>query len=148
VQPRADGGFDGANVGFHWVAMDVDPKNFTRSSARKAYFDPASQRTNLDLLVNSYVSTLIIKDKRAVGANIALQESGKKLSVLARKEVILAAGSIHTPQILQLTGIGPASLLEGLGIEVVMDLPGVGANFQDHPTLQVAYRCKAQKNSR
>jgi choline dehydrogenase-like flavoprotein len=64
--------------------------------------------------------------------------------VRARKEIILAAGTVHTPQILQLSGIGAASQLQGLGIDVVEDLPGVGANFQDHPGPQVSYQCKSR----
>lgn len=59
--------------------------------------------------------------------------------VKAKKEVVLAAGAVHTPQILQLSGVGPASLLDNLSIEIVVDLPGVGQNFQDHPTLYAAY---------
>lgn len=61
--------------------------------------------------------------------------------VSANNEVVLAAGTGHTPQLLQLAGIGPKSLLQGLGIDVVVDLPGVGKNFQDHPTLYVQGTC-------
>lgn len=58
------------------------------------------------------------------------------------KEIILAAGSAHTPQVLQLSGVGPKSLLDNLGISVVVDLPGVGQNFQDQPTLYASYNCE------
>src|SRR4051812_28527126 len=122
--------------------MDMDPRNKTRSSARKAYWDPASERTNLDLLVNSFVAKVNTDGKRAVGVNIVSREDGRAVTVTAAKEVILAAGTVHTPQILQLSGIGPASLLRGLGIGVVEDLPGVGANFQDHISITVSYQCK------
>lgn len=54
----------------------------------------------------------------------------------------MAAGAIHTPQLLQLSGIGPKTVLKALGIDIVEDLPGVGSNFQDHPTLIVPYACK------
>ena len=67
--------------------------------------------------------------------------SGKK-SVKATKEVILAAGALHTPQILQLSGIGDNALLQSVGIETVVDLPGVGRNFQDHPTLYPVWDCE------
>lgn len=60
----------------------------------------------------------------------------------ANKEVILAAGSAHTPQILQLSGVGPKRLLDSLGISTVVDLPGVGQNFQDQPTLYPSYNCE------
>lgn len=61
--------------------------------------------------------------------------------VSARKEVILSAGAVHTPQVLQLSGIGPRTLLEAAKIDVLVDLPGVGANFQDHAFLNVGYAC-------
>ena len=63
-------------------------------------------------------------------------------NVKARREIILAAGALHSPQILQLSGIGPKKLLSSLGIETVVDLPGVGMNFQDQPTLYMQYSCK------
>lgn len=65
-------------------------------------------------------------------------------TVSAGKEVILTAGAGHTPQILQLSGIGPKALLQGLGIPVVNDLPGVGRNFQDHPVYYFTGNCKLQ----
>lgn len=61
----------------------------------------------------------------------------------ATVEVVVAAGAVHTPQLLQLSGIGPKEMLRELGIEVISDLPGVGSNFQDHPSLVVPYSCKS-----
>lgn len=63
-------------------------------------------------------------------------------NVKARREIVLAAGAAHSPQILQLSGIGPKQLLSSLGIETIVDLPGVGRNFQDQPTLYMQYSCK------
>jgi choline dehydrogenase-like flavoprotein len=63
-------------------------------------------------------------------------------NVKARREIILAAGALHSPQVLQLSGIGLKKLLSSLGIETVVDLPGVGRNFQDQPTLYMQYSCK------
>lgn len=99
-------------------------------------YDPASGRTNLDILVGSYVATLVTDRASVVGVHVALVNSSSTEYIFLRsgKEVILAAGAVHTTQILQLSGIGPAALLEPLGIDIVADLPGVGANFQDHPT--------------
>ncbi len=141
VELRKDGGADGSNIGFQWMPLNSDPVNVTRSSARKAYWDPASNRPNLHLLVNSFGSTVRTIGRKAVGVDIVNRGSGGKRSITAAKEVILAAGAIHTPQILQLSGIGPAALLQKLGIEVVVDLPGVGANLQDHPAIRVVYQC-------
>ena len=100
-------------------------------------YDPANGRANLDILVGSYVATLVTEPGASVaGVNVARVNSTSTRYKFLRsdKEVILATGAIHTAQILQLSGIGPADLLEALGIDIVADLPGVGANFQDHPT--------------
>lgn len=70
------------------------------------------------------------------------RKDGTSHTVKASKEVILAAGAVHSPQILQLSGIGDRKLLESLEIEIIVDLPGVGRNFQDHPTLYAAWNCK------
>lgn len=72
----------------------------------------------------------------------AANSKGRVTTVSAKKEVILAAGAGHTPQILQLSGIGPKALLQKLGIPVVNDLPGVGRNFQDHPVYYFSGSCK------
>jgi choline dehydrogenase len=143
---RTDGGTDGSNVGFTWVPADLDPVNGTRMSSRKAYWDPASQRPNLSILVNSYVAKVAFNGTRAVGVNAIPRGSNKTLSIGAKREVILAAGAAHTPQILQLSGIGPKDLLEGLGIDVVVDLPGVGSNFQDHLSMSSNWRCEQPAN--
>jgi choline dehydrogenase-like flavoprotein len=66
----------------------------------------------------------------------------KKFIVKARKETILAAGAVHTPQLLQLSGVGPREVLERAGIDVKVDLPGVGNNFQDHPQAYLVCNCK------
>lgn len=68
--------------------------------------------------------------------------TGETFNATAKKEVILAAGAVHSPQILQLSGVGPKALLLSLGIPVVLDLPGVGTNFQDQTDLKVNYNCK------
>lgn len=78
----------------------------------------------------------------AIGVEFTSRDVGVPKTVKAKKEVILSAGTIHTPQVLQLSGIGDRRLLEEAGIEVVVDLPGVGQNFQDHALLNVPYRCE------
>ena len=69
-------------------------------------------------------------------------------NVKARREILLAAGALHSPQILQLSGVGPKKLLSSLGIETIVDLPGVGRNFQDQPTLYMQYSCKEHTYSK
>lgn len=104
-----------------------------RVTTAKAFLTPASKRPNLDVITNATVSEIIIKHKRAVGVRFIL--NGKKeLVVRNRKDVILSAGAIHTPQILMLSGIGPKSHLQSLGIRVECDLP-VGLGLQDHTSV-------------
>jgi choline dehydrogenase-like flavoprotein len=126
-------------VGLAHLPLNIDPKNVTRSTSRTAYYDPVSSRKNLQLLVKHYATTLAFDGTKATGVNIVSRDSGDKALVKVRKEVIVAAGAIGTPKFLQLSGIGPAKLLEDLRIKVVSDLPGVGSNFQDHPSLFVSY---------
>lgn len=134
-----DNGNGGDNVGFSWIPETMDGVTATRSYARTAYWDPVATRPNLHLLVNHYVSTVSLDNESGIvasGVNILGRwDQDAKAQIKASKDVVLAAGAIHTAQILQLSGIGPASHLKKLGINVHQDLPGVGANFQDHPTV-------------
>ena len=141
---RNDGATDGGLLGVSWKPHSVDGKNVTRSSARASYYNPVQDRPNLQLLTKSYVGKVLTHKGVAKGVEVYSRSSpSTKVSVTAKKEVILAAGTIHTTQILQLSGIGPREHLESLGIPVVEDLPGVGANFQDHPTIRGAsFKCK------
>lgn len=99
----------------------------------------------MDILVGSYVANLVLGPEAFVtGVNVTrVNSTSSEFSFLrSSREVILATGAVHTAQVLQLSGIGPASLLNPLGIDVVADLPGVGANFQDHPTnIGFAFTC-------
>lgn len=97
------------------------------------------------------MATLVTEPGASVtGVNVARVNSTSTEYKFLRsvQEVILAAGAVHTAQILQLSGIGPAALLESLGIDIVADLPGVGANFQDHPTNNgFSFQCASTKSS-
>ena len=145
-QFRPDAGTSGNNVGIIWKPIAADAKNVTRSSSRTAYYNPASKRPNLDLLVGAYVARVNFKNDTATGVKIMARELGShnqtaQQTVSSNKEVILAAGATHTPMILQLSGIGPADLLKEFNIPVVQDLPGVGANLQDHPRTSMSFEC-------
>lgn len=127
----------GNNTGLVWAPSALDTKTMTRSSSLTAYYDPVSSRKNLNLLTEHKVNQVILaSDLTAQGVQITNLADGSVSSVYAKKEVILAAGAIHTPQILQLSGIGPKAVLKAAGIKVKQDLAAVGSNFQDHP---VAY---------
>ena len=102
----------------------------TRVSAVRAFLRPALSRPNLTLLLNTSVVKLNFKGTRCVG--VKLMTDGATQDIAADNEVILAAGSIHSPKLLLLSGVGDAKALRSLGIEVVANLPGVGENLQDH----------------
>ncbi|OLN83739.1 Oxygen-dependent choline dehydrogenase 7 [Colletotrichum chlorophyti] len=135
-----DHGAGGNNVGLALLPQNHDPKNFTRSTSRTAYYDPvAESRKNLNLLVKHYASKIEFENKKAVGVNVISRGSNTTAFVKAKKEIILAAGGVQTPRLLLQSGVGPAAQLESLGLDVVADLPGVGANYQDHPWMLMLY---------
>src|SRR5260221_4881202 len=102
----------------------------TRVSAVRAFLRPALSRPNLTLLLNTKVVKLNFKGTRCVGVKITT--GGEVKDIRADKEVILAAGTINSPKLLMLSGVGEANALRGLGIDIVENLPGVGENLQDH----------------
>jgi 5-(hydroxymethyl)furfural/furfural oxidase len=95
----------------------------------------ARRRPNLRLLTDTFVEGLLFDGKRALGVRAA---RGERREIFHGREIIIAAGTLHSPAILQRSGVGPAQLLRRLGIENVVDLPGVGQNLQDHPCVSVA----------
>ena len=106
-------------------------KNGRRFSAKSAYINPIrQQRKNLVIETRAMVHKLIIEDGRAVA--VAFQQRGQARVIKARREIILAAGAIQSPQLLELSGIGDGRRLRDLGVEVIADRPTVGENLQDH----------------
>lgn len=133
----------GASSGVFWLRLAEDAQTRTRSYARIVHYDRvASQRPNYHILNETKVAKVLLKDKQAVGVEYLPYAGGNTTAVYASKEVLVAAGGLHTPQILQLSGIGPKPLLDSFGIEVVSELPGVGQNFQDQATIDVTYNCQ------
>jgi choline dehydrogenase len=121
--------FNGATqegVGHFQLTVD----NGRRCSAARAYLAPAKRRQNLQVVTGALVNRLVIAEKRAVGVEYSLGET--KHVAHCSGEIVLSAGAIGSPKILQLSGIGEPQLLTNLGIEVVHALPGVGRNLQDH----------------
>jgi choline dehydrogenase len=116
-------------AGAGYINMNIAADG-TRVSAARAFLHPALSRRNLTLLLKTDVVKLNFKGTRCVGVKI--NTDGAIKDIAADKEVILAAGTINSPRLLMLSGIGNAKTLRGFGIEVVEDLPGVGDNFQDH----------------
>jgi choline dehydrogenase-like flavoprotein len=131
-------GAAGEAIGAIKAPSALDPVSRTRSYARTAHYEPFVNRSNYHLVTGYRVTEVLTEGGNAtlaaVGVNVVKRGgSGEKVVVKARKEVIVAAGAVWTPWVLQRSGIGPRSVLEKAGIEVKKHLPGVGANFQDHP---------------
>jgi len=111
-----------------------------RSSTSNAYIKPAKNRSNLKILTNVLVQKVILENKIATGVEYSI--NGNKKALKANREVILCAGSIGSPQLLQLSGIGPKKVLDDAGVDVLHELPGVGENLQDHLEVYFQYHCK------
>lgn len=110
-----------------------------RQGTREAYLDEARSTSNLDIQAEAMVHRILFSGSRAVGVEYAL--NGTKIQVKANQEVILSAGAIQSPQLLELSGIGDARRLKELGIDVVHNLPNVGENLHDHLHTRINYRC-------
>ena len=108
-----------------------------RCSTAVAYLNPIKKRSNLSILTDSQVLRIIFEGRRAVA--IELIRDGQKQVIRANKEIILSAGALQSPQLLQLSGIGPAALLREFNIPIIQDLPGVGENLQDHLQYRLIY---------
>ena len=124
--------------GFGQKFMNVD--SGIRASTSHAYLNPVKHRKNLTIFSKSLVTKIIFKNKKACG--VELTRNNKNYSIYSHKEIILSAGSIGSPHILQVSGVGCRKKLKNTGIQVVHDLPGVGENLQDHLEFNFQYRCK------
>ena len=130
---------DNFGVGY----FQVNQKNGWRWSAARGFLRPAKERSNLIVLTGAQADRVLFDGRRASGA--AFRHQGGQAVAHARREVILASGAIGSPQLLQLSGVGPGALLQQHGIEVLHDAPEVGANLQDHLQLRCAYRVTGAK---
>jgi choline dehydrogenase len=110
--------------------FDMTVKDGVRWSAANAYLRPAMKRANLKVVTHALATKILFEGRRAVG--VRYEKGGREQVALARREVILSGGPINSPQLLKLSGVGPAQELRALNIPVVHDLPGVGENLQDH----------------
>jgi len=117
----------------------VTQKNGSRHSAADAYLKPALARKNLAVVTNAHVARITLEKQRAAGVEY-FSSTGTR-EARADREVILSGGAINSPQLLLLSGIGPADEISHSGIRPIHDLPGVGKNLQDHPMVSVGYLC-------
>ena len=121
---------NGVSRGAYPIPATVDPRTAERSYAVTGYYLPASSRTNLHVLTEAHATRILFDSNRASG--VAFIHNDQAYNISAEQEVILSAGAIQTPQILELSGIGPAHILEQHGIEPVVVNENVGENLQDH----------------
>jgi choline dehydrogenase-like flavoprotein len=128
-----------ADVAEGFGRIDTNIASGRRASTALAYAQPARWRGNLELLSEAITARIVIEGRRARGVEIFRQ--GVRETVWAEREVILCSGTVNTPQLLMLSGIGPADHLSSLGIPVALDAPGVGRNLQNHPSYALRYAC-------
>lgn len=129
--------FNGASqegVGIYQISTKLGQ----RMSASRAFLKPAMNRTNLRVVTRAHVTKLVMKGNRV--ASVTYRRQGMDFRAKAGREIILSAGSVGSPQLLQLSGIGPAPLLQDLGIEVAHANPHIGANLQDHLGVNYTWR--------
>ena len=116
-----------------------------RWNSRKAFLDPARGRPNLRIVTDAQVKSLILEGRKVTG--LSFDRDRQAEGVTAKREVLLAAGSIGSPQILQLSGIGPANILRDAGLAVHHELIGVGENLQDHLQIRTIFRIQNPTNT-
>ncbi len=136
--PKVDDFNGGDNEGAAF--FEVNQRRGVRWSAAKGFLKPAMDRPNLTVMTDVHVNRIRLEGRRAAG--VELRRGGEDVFAEARIETILAAGAIGSPQILQLSGIGPGALLQEHGIPVAHELRGVGENLQDHLQLRMAFKVK------
>lgn len=124
------------DVGFGECEVTVDKKG-RRASTSRAYLRPIANRRNLTVLTGAMVTQVVMKDRRVSG--VRYFRGGKAEEAAARREVILSGGAYNSPQLLMLSGIGPGDQLRQHGIDVVVDLPGVGGNLSEHPVVYAEF---------
>jgi choline dehydrogenase len=140
IMPRADFN-DGDNEGSGF--FEVNQKHGVRWNAAKGFLRPALKRPNLRLVINALTEGLILEGKRVVG--VRYRNGGRTVEARADAEVLLAAGSINSPKLLELSGIGRPDVLRGLGIDVAHESTGVGENLQDHLQIRTVYKVTGAK---
>ncbi len=138
--PRARDYNCGEQMGVGYYQRTI--RNGRRISAARAFLKPAMSRPNLEVRTNARASRILFEGKRAVGIRYLAAPGAPPREVRARREVILSAGTVNTARLLQISGVGPADLLGRLGVPVVHELRGVGANFRDHYASRFVMRAR------
>ncbi len=132
---------DNEGVGY----FEVNQKKGWRWNTSKAFLRPVVARPNLQVWTGALVRRVLLEEGRAVGIEVLPAGGGEPLQARATREVVLCAGAVGTPQLLQLSGIGPGALLHGHGVAVQHELPGVGENLQDHLQIRAVFAVQGVK---
>jgi choline dehydrogenase len=128
-----DGSYEGAYY------LQYSTRSGWRSSSAAEYLKPARNRPNLTVVTGAPATRVLTQGRRATG--VEFRRGGKDVKALARREVVLAAGPLVSPRLLELSGIGNSAILQKHGIGVVHHLPGVGENLRDHPSARISFEC-------
>jgi choline dehydrogenase len=127
-----------SQAGFFYYQLTQ--KHGRRFSAKHAYLNPVAGRQNLTIEKRAFAKKVAVTDGRATG--VVYERGGREVTVAARRAVILSAGAVQSPQLLELSGIGQGERLRALGIDVVKEMPGVGENLQDHYVARLTWRLR------
>jgi choline dehydrogenase len=141
--PSTDDFNRGSNEGVGY--FEVNQKKGVRWNTAKAFLRPVAGRPNLQLWTGALTTQVLLDPHRAVGVVVQPAGGGAPVRALARREVVLCSGAVGTPQLLQLSGIGPGALLHAHGIAVQHELPGVGENLQDHLQIRAVFAVEGVK---
>ncbi|KAI0320798.1 alcohol oxidase [Amylostereum chailletii] len=136
--------YAGDNTGAYLCLSAINPSNWTRSYSKSAYIDTLPPRPNLDIVASATVTKIVFDNASsgnltATGVQFATSRSAQSKQVTVKKEVILASGTVGSPQILMVSGVGPKAAVEAAGVSSVLDLPGVGQHLQDHLSTQLSF---------
>ena len=138
--------FNGRALGGFTTPISQNPNTVARSYAANAYYKPNAARPNLKVITNALVNHVVFQPRKAgygskqlIATGLNFTSGGKSYVVKARREVVLSAGVVQSPQLLELSGIGSAALLTSLGIDVLVDNPHVGENLQDHQETSLGF---------
>ena len=129
--------YGGENYGAYIATNSINPTNWTRSYSRAGYIDPLPPRDNLAVLPNATVTRIIFDTSNtnnltATGVEWASSADAPRQTINVRKEVILSSGAMGSPRVLMHSGVGPSDVLQAAGVDVQVNLPGVGKHLQDH----------------
>ncbi|KAH9957092.1 alcohol oxidase [Russula dissimulans] len=143
-------GFAGDNTGTWLTPLTISPKTRTRAYAANMYYEPHASRNNLVVLTSAHVTRVSLSEavsEDATAESVSFIHEGKEYRAHVKKEVIVSAGAIMSPQILELSGIGDPDVLQKAGVKVSVDLRGVGTNVQEHCNVGLVYQVKEELQS-